>query len=454
MSIEYTEFLIIGCGPAGIGAAYKLKELGISNYTILEKSDVYGGLATSYLDNKGFTWDIGGHVQFSHYEYFDKAMLDALGADGWLHHQRESWVWIYDRFVPYPFQNNIHRLPPQVRDECLNGLKSIQTKEKTSNFKDWIQSNFGNGIAKHFLFPYNFKVWAYEPESMNSVWVGERVSPVDISRIEENIKHNRDDVSWGPNNTFQFPLKGGTGAIWKSLSQKIGLENIKLNTEVLSIDNRKKIVTTTDGRKFSYKHLLSTMPLDQFCKKIQNIPDQIIKSSSKFRYSSTHVIGIGLKGKPNTELKTKCWMYFPENNCPFYRVTLFSNYSPNNVPQSGGPYFSLMAEVSESVFKKVRRDTIIEDTIQGLINTKLISNQDIIVSKWHFHAPYGYPTPFLERDQLLKEVISYLDEQKLYSRGRFGGWKYEVSNQDHTFMQGAEWADFIVNHKSEVTFRL
>lgn len=454
MSIENTEFLIIGCGPAGIGAAYKLKELGVSNYTILEKSDVYGGLATSYLDNQGFTWDIGGHVQFSHYEYFDKAMIDALGADGWLHHQRESWVWIYDRFVPYPFQNNIHRLPPKVRDECLDGLKSIQTKEKTSNFKDWIQSKFGNGIAKHFLFPYNFKVWAYEPESMNSVWVGERVSPVDISRIEENIKHNRDDVSWGPNNTFQFPLKGGTGAIWKSLSQKIGLEKINLNTEVLSIDNQKKVVTTTDGRKFSYKHLLSTMPLDQFCKKIQNIPVQIIKSSSKFRYSSTHVIGIGLKGEPNTELKSKCWMYFPEYNCPFYRVTLFSNYSPNNVPQSGGPFFSLMAEVSESVFKKVRRDTIIEDTIQGLINTKLISDQDTIVSKWHFHAPYGYPTPFLERDQLLKEVISYLDEQKLYSRGRFGGWKYEVSNQDHTFMQGAEWADFIVNHKSEETFRL
>jgi hypothetical protein len=52
-------------------------------------------LASSFTDIKGFTWDIGGHVQFSHYEDFDRVMDLAL-PDGWLHHQRESWVWIAD----------------------------------------------------------------------------------------------------------------------------------------------------------------------------------------------------------------------------------------------------------------------------------------------------------------------------------------------------------------------
>ncbi len=28
------------------------------------------------------------------------------------------------------------------------------------------------------------------------------------------------------------------------------------------------------------------------------------------------------------DLATKCWMYFPEDNAPFYRATVFSNYSP------------------------------------------------------------------------------------------------------------------------------
>ena len=76
---------------------------------LLEASDRAGGLATSYVDGKGFTWDIGGHVQFSHYDYFDEAMVEFLGADGWLHHERESWVWMRERFIPYPFQNNIRR---------------------------------------------------------------------------------------------------------------------------------------------------------------------------------------------------------------------------------------------------------------------------------------------------------------------------------------------------------
>ena len=84
------KFLIIGAGPTGLGAAYKLKELNENDFLILEKTSKIGGLSTSYRDDQGFVWDIGGHVQFSHYDYFDKAMDHALGKDGWLHHQRES----------------------------------------------------------------------------------------------------------------------------------------------------------------------------------------------------------------------------------------------------------------------------------------------------------------------------------------------------------------------------
>src|SRR5258708_31214187 len=98
---------IIGAGPTGLGAAWRLKELGYDDVILYEASPQSGGLAASFVDEHGFTWDIGGHVQFSHYKYFDEVMEKAIPPEGWLHHERESWVWIRNRFIPYPFQYNI-----------------------------------------------------------------------------------------------------------------------------------------------------------------------------------------------------------------------------------------------------------------------------------------------------------------------------------------------------------
>lgn len=66
------KIVIIGAGPTGLGAAYRLHELGYQNWVLYEKSDDVGGHATSHVDKHGFVWDEGGHVIFSHYPYFDK----------------------------------------------------------------------------------------------------------------------------------------------------------------------------------------------------------------------------------------------------------------------------------------------------------------------------------------------------------------------------------------------
>ena len=71
--------LILGAGPTGLGAAWRLEESGRKDWLLLEGASQAGGLAASFVDKQGFTWDIGGHVQFSHYEYFDRAMDDFLG---------------------------------------------------------------------------------------------------------------------------------------------------------------------------------------------------------------------------------------------------------------------------------------------------------------------------------------------------------------------------------------
>lgn len=217
------KIIIIGGGPCGLGAAWRLQELKYPNFKLFERSLYVGGLAQSFVDDKGFTWDIGDHVLFSHYGYFDKLMHKLLSKEEWTFHKRESWIWFKNRFIPYPFQNNIRFLDKKDRNDCINGLSNLQkeTPIPPKNFKEWILITFGQGIAKLFLLPYNSKIWAYPLEKLSFSWIGERVSVIDLKRIIKNISLNRDDTSWGPNNLFSFPLKGGTGAIWKKLADNL-----------------------------------------------------------------------------------------------------------------------------------------------------------------------------------------------------------------------------------------
>ncbi|NLV95903.1 MAG: NAD(P)-binding protein, partial [Desulfovibrionales bacterium] len=67
-------WVIIGAGPTGLGAAHRLCELGIHDFTVLERNPYVGGLSASFKDKQGFTWDIGGHVVFSRYKYFNNLL--------------------------------------------------------------------------------------------------------------------------------------------------------------------------------------------------------------------------------------------------------------------------------------------------------------------------------------------------------------------------------------------
>lgn len=443
--MKQPRLLIIGAGPCGLGAAWRLHELGYSNFHVYEQSDHAGGLASSFIDPEGFTWDIGGHVLHSHYAYFDRMFEEVMG-DDYFTHERESWVWISDRFVPYPFQNNIHRLPQKAMRECLDGLKKIarEKPQNVKNFADWIVASYGPGIAKYFLCPYNTKVWAYPPDKMNFQWVGDRVANVDIHRIEANIRDAQDDVAWGPNAVFHFPKHGGTGEIWRRAAKKF-TGNISFQKNVKGIDLKKRVVQFSDNTTDEYDELLSTMPLDSLLHVIT--PSQLNKPFP-LHFSFVAIVGIGVRGDVPERLRTKCWIYFPEDKAPFFRATVFSNYSPYNAPAGT---WSLMTELSGSLYRPFPKGDLVDLVLFGARATHLITKQDTIVDTWLFQTHHGYPTPTLNRDRFLDTILPHLAKNHVFSRGRFGAWKYEVSNQDHTFMQGVEWVNHVLESGEEIT---
>ncbi|MBU1229041.1 MAG: FAD-dependent oxidoreductase [Proteobacteria bacterium] len=455
MQVDYA---IIGAGPTGLGAARRLAELGEHNFVVLEKNAHAGGLAASFQDDRGYTWDIGGHVVFSHYEYFDRMLDELLGQDQ-LKHERRAYIRARGAWVPYPFQNNIRHLPRAARWECVRGLLPGRRPEAIPrNFHEWIHCVFGDGIGSVFLWPYNFKVWAIPPAQMSASWVGERVSIVGLEGVLKNIILELDEVGWGPNNAFTFPAFGGTGEIFRRMAAPLA-QRIRYGDGVVSVDAAGNTLTTASGQRVAYGALLNTGPLDLLIgRQLLQAPDSLVEAAQLLKHNGVHVAGVGLAERPLFEGKPdqRCWMYFPEDDCPFYRVTNFHNYAPANVPvEPKGPRrAAFLCETSYSGHKPEDRSTLMERTEQGLANVGLLpaSARHKVESRFELSVEYGYPVPCLERDLALRTLQPWLEARRIFSRGRFGGWKYEVGNMDHSVMQGVEWAERMIMQQQEKTY--
>ncbi len=465
--------MVIGAGPTALGLAYRFHELDRPQcdmeIIILEQERKPGGLAMSHRDNVGFTWDNGGHVVFSHYKYFNRALDNALS--DWNMKKRAAFAFMMGssgsrKFIPYPVQDNLHLMDQVEQEYALRGLeKAVNSSKKSKpvNFDEWLLQNFGDGLCQIFMRRYNRKVWTVNTTEMNAVWVGERVAVPDINKIKNNIKHgmkNVHDSAWGPNRLFRFPKYGGTGGLWIAMSKLLPRHWFHYKLVVKSVDFIKKRVEVENcqghKRLLNYDILVSTMPLNLLVEmnNSTNRPSLNMKKHVKdLVYSHTHIVGIGLFGKAPKQLSDKSWIYFPDSDSPFYRVTVFSNYSDDHVP-TPGKYWSLMCEVAEpknSQDSRYDKQAIVEDTVDALVLYKFLTKQQIVSTFYH-RLPYGYPVPSLSRDFILSEVQPWLQSMDIYSRGRFGGWKYEVGNQDHSFMQGVELADLLVRGISEETY--
>jgi protoporphyrinogen oxidase len=308
---------------------------------------------------------------------------------------------------------------------------------------------------------------------MQCAWLGERVAAPNVKLVTKNVVLGKTAGNWGPNATFRFPARDGTGGIWIAVANTLPKARTRYGPKignVQRVDADNKRVLLGDGTVVRYKKLVNTMAVDSLVEKMAD--EKLITLSKGLFYSTTHVIGVGIRGARPERIGDKCWLYFPEDECPFYRATIFSNYSPYNQPgkevklptlyladgsaakskdPEEGPYWSIMLEVSESSLKPVNHDTLLKESIQGLINTKMIESTDEIVSTYHRAFDHGYPTPTLEREGVLTELLPALQKKDIWSRGRFGSWRYEVGNQDHSFMLGVEAVDNIVNGSVELT---
>lgn len=457
------DVLIVGAGPTGIGASWRIQELrelglnAVHDWLLVEQCSAPGGMAASFRDAQGFTWDIGVHVIYSHYPYFNEFLKEVLG-EGILEHPRKGWVWLKGNYIPFPLQNNLQRLPADDLLACVASFPNAAAANPApANFSQWISQHFGTGLADLFFLPYAYKMWAYPAEQLATTWTERKssskyqnVQRTSLLPLVENLIRQQDAPGWDGAIPFPYPAKGGAGALWSKAFSRLPKEHAQLGKGVVSIDTASRVATLSSGERVRYASLLSSMPLDAFVDRLDEgfrarLPAPVLK------HSSSHVIGVGVHGAVPEHLRDKFWIQFAQLDLPFFRISITSNYSPDNVPSSGH-FWSLMCEVSESPLKPVNDQTVVPDVIAALRLVGLLSPEHEIASIWHRPIAYGYPVPCLERDAYLDEVQALLKENGIYSRGRFGGWKYEVSNQDNAFMQGVEAIDNMVLGTEELTY--
>lgn len=89
--------------PSVLRSSYVLlahtQDLG--SWALVDANAEAGGLASTDVTKEGFLFDVGGHVIFSHYAYFDDVIAEALPKpDDWYEHQRISYVRSRDVWVP------------------------------------------------------------------------------------------------------------------------------------------------------------------------------------------------------------------------------------------------------------------------------------------------------------------------------------------------------------------
>ena len=438
----WTDTLIIGAGPTGLSTAYHNR----GDHILVEKESRPGGLCRSIYD-RGFIFDHAGHIIFTNDSYISDVVYPMLLGYN-LHWQfREAWVYSKGVYTRYPFQASTYGLPPDVVKECILGaVDAVRNHEKNGrprNLAEFIKAQWGEGIAKHFMVPYNRKLWTVPLEEMDWQWMNGRVPQPNLEEIVVGALQPQ-PKPMGPNARFGYPLHGGYESLMIGWLRYLDKDRLWPNTAVIQVDPRERIAVLSDGRTVHYENLINTAPLPELIKMITEVPAEIEAAARQLRAVSIRCVNLGI-ARP--KVSDKHWIYYPEEPPVFHRLFIQSNTSPHVTPPGCS---SLTAEISYSPTKPLpsQGEALIQRVIEDCQTVGILQPSDSIVVANEVDMPYAYVLPDLHKEAAVARIQSWLRPQGIISVGRFGEWMY--LNTDHCFLAGKEAAERI---KAATTLR-
>ena len=413
---------ILGGGITGISLATLLERQGV-DYQLFEAAPRVGGLCRSEVVD-GFVADVaGGHIIFSKYSDVMEFIFEALGRDGVQETVRKSAIYYKGAYAKYPFENGLGDLPKQDNFECLAGYVEAAFARRNGaaepeNFKDWCLWRFGEGICKHFMHPYNEKIWNVPLEELSNRWVSGRIpdAPIeDVIRSSIGI----DTEGYKHQSTFYYPLEGGFETLVKRLAERLDQDRIHVGTRIHALE-KTETGYLVDGEP--YDRVVSTIPLAELKKLLSDLPDPVAKAFDGLDYTSIASVLVAIDAPETTD---RSWIYFPHPETgPFNRVTHLSNYSVGNAPEGKS---SLLAEVTYRGSLDVGED-FQKSIVKNLADCGMLKEEQVLFTKvWTNKYAYILYTHDLEAN--LEVVRQHLGSVDIDILGRFGNYNYYNSDQ-------------------------
>lgn len=428
--------VIVGAGLAGLSTAYHLSGLP---YRLYEREQEVGGLCRSYRKD-GFTFDYTGHLL--HFRQAEiRALVERLLAGKLQKHARRSFIYSHQTYTEYPFQVNTFGLPPEVVRECLMGFIATLTQPAASivpkdrSFKQWILDNLGEGMAKHFMVPFNEKLWQVSLDELTSDWVSWLVPKPELKDVINGALGIK-DKAFGYNPSFLYPAVDGIRVLPESFLP--GIEGVQNGIELAEVDTKHRRAVFLDSRRGGsreehYESLVSTIPIPELVRRCLDFPGHLKEAAESLRWVSVYNINLGVARE---QVSDKHWVYFPESEYPFYRAGFPMNFSPS-LGRTGCS--SMYVEMSHRPTEQRSKEQLIEQARSGMEHAGILRPDDELVVADVKDLHYAYVYFDRHRARAVPAILAELERRGIYSVGRYGRWEH--TSMEDAIGQGKQLAE-------------
>ncbi|MCR5041044.1 MAG: NAD(P)/FAD-dependent oxidoreductase [Clostridia bacterium] len=491
--------VIIGAGPAGLTAAYKLlKETDIEPIVVEQESFV-GGISRT-AEHNGNRIDIGGHRFFTKSEEVNELWREILPPQGapamddrvlgrnvplaengpdpektdrvLLTRERISRIYYLRKFFDYPVSLKPETLKNMGFANTMKagfgflGAKVAKRKEKT--LEDFMINRFGTRLYEMFFKNYTAKVWGRDPSQIDASWGEQRIKGLSLYKtvanaVQKALGKNDSEVETSLIESFSYP-KLGPGSMWETMRDEIiGMGGtVLMNTTVTGFEIDKGVITgvkTVFGGNESVidaDYVISSMPVKELIEALPdsaNCPDDIRDVASSLPYRDFMTVGllvdrlklVNTSGKKTINgIVPDTWIYIQEDGVKLGRLQIFNNWSPYMVKDPANTvWLGLEYFCNEGDRLWLMPD---EDFIR-LATEELASigiiEPDAVLDSVRIRVKKAYPAYF-DSYSRMNDVIAYLNTiDNLYCVGRNGQHRY--NNMDHSMLTAIEAVRLIVS---------